>query len=443
MPRAKFRVCNQPARARAYTKPGVQMPYRQHTGGCVWGELTLSDTISKHWIFVKTCAMMTNMKFVFQFGTFPDLSEAELITRCPHFAGGARVAGRFYVVEGADSPEWIMANLGGTVKIFELIEAKPTAPSAEKLARHILSRVEPDQKVVFGISTVGAAEKTLGLEVKRQIQEISGRPVRFVISKQKEFSSVTTEMEHLLAPRGVEILILKEKGTVFVAEAVAIQPFEEFSHRDYGRPGRNATRGMLPPKLAKMMVNLAIGHKNTETATIYDPFCGSGTVLMEAALVGAHTVVGSDNSRQAVADAQKLLQWSQTEFGLTTTAKIFEHDARRVLSHLKHGSVDAVVSEFFLGRPLKDKNWLQKNEVNELKTLYQSALFSVTPLLKPDGVVVLATPYNPQGKFGVGIIKIAASAGFVPAPLLKNHETVPYFRENQFMGREISRFIKK
>ena len=35
-----------------------------------------------------------------------------------------------------------------------------------------------------------------------------------------------------------------------------MQDFEQWGARDYGRPSRDAVRGMLPPKLARMMVNL-------------------------------------------------------------------------------------------------------------------------------------------------------------------------------------------
>ena len=59
------------------------------------------------------------------------------------------------------------------------------------------------------------------------------------------------------------------------------------------KPYRDMRRGMLPPKLARSLVNLAIGAKSPSDMTILDPFCGTGTVLMEAMLLGTH-VVGTD-----------------------------------------------------------------------------------------------------------------------------------------------------
>jgi len=42
--------------------------------------------------------------------------------------------------------------------------------------------------------------------------------------------------------------------------------------------------GMLPPKLAQMMINLSLGN------TIYDPFVGLGTVLIESVHMGNNRV---------------------------------------------------------------------------------------------------------------------------------------------------------
>lgn len=49
--------------------------------------------------------------------------------------------------------------------------------------------------------------------------------------------------------------------------------------------------GKIEPRLARACINLAVGHK--DFATVVDPFCGSGTILLEANLMGFN-VVGGD-----------------------------------------------------------------------------------------------------------------------------------------------------
>lgn len=56
----------------------------------------------------------------------------------------------------------------------------------------------------------------------------------------------------------------------------------------------------MPPKLVQMMINIAIAGENisnkTNPVSIYDPFCGLGTTLIEAANMGISRVYGSDLS---------------------------------------------------------------------------------------------------------------------------------------------------
>jgi tRNA G10 N-methylase Trm11 len=58
--------------------------------------------------------------------------------------------------------------------------------------------------------------------------------------------------------------------------------------------------GMLPPKLARMMINLT---KNN--TAIYDPFCGLGTVLIEALHMGRIHILASDISEAMVSATEK------------------------------------------------------------------------------------------------------------------------------------------
>jgi len=48
--------------------------------------------------------------------------------------------------------------------------------------------------------------------------------------------------------------------------------------------------GKLEPRIARACVNLAVGCRYT--ATVVDPFCGSGTILLEANLMGFNTIGG-------------------------------------------------------------------------------------------------------------------------------------------------------
>ena len=78
-----------------------------------------------------------------------------------------------------------------------------------------------------------------------------------------------------------------------IALTEAIQDIDAYTARDRERPARSAKVGMLPPKLAQILVNSAQG------SAIYDPFCGTGVILQEALLMG-HEAYGSDLAAEMV-----------------------------------------------------------------------------------------------------------------------------------------------
>lgn len=386
------------------------------------------------------------MKLVFQFGSHPSLSHAELISRFPNLVHGRLVAERFYIVECSESPAWLMQNLGGVVKILEVIDGISRKPGelVAHLADHLIRANTAKNKVTFGVSIINAGEfKGIGIALKREIQSQTERPVRSVISRDPILSSATVHLEKLLPPDGVELTILKDSSDVIACQTVAVQPFDEWSFRDYGRPGRDAKRGMLPPKLAKIMINLALGVAAPEKTAIYDPFCGSGTVLTEAALMQFGHVHGSDILKQAVDDSRESLEWAKKQFDIAGTAfDVFKHDASQRAQHVKPASIDFVASEPFLGRPLKKGETLTLDEKKQLITLYNKTLRALEPAMKSDARLVFSLPFQVTPRELLPLHEIIADTGFTVDPLLSDHKTILYMRPDQRTGRQIVRLIK-
>lgn len=402
---------------------------------CVY--IILRDRSTLTLDFLRNLRYPHHMTLLFQFGSHPELSLAELIARVPVCAGGRMIAGRFYRIDCAEPPAWLMDNLGGVVKILEII-AEGGQPDPEALARHILDRSVAKNKATFGTSIINAPEFAgLNLAIKRSLQEISDRPVRAATSRDKELSSATVQLEKLLAPDGVELVVIKDSSHIVIAQTVAAQSFDEWSYRDYKRPGRDAKRGMLPPKLAKMMINLALGDADPTHATVYDPFCGSGTVLTEGALLGFGRALGSDISPAAVSDSKDAVTWAVKQFGLAAQIEIFKHDATAPAGHMKPRSVDCIVAETFLGRPLSHGEKMSDEEKAELVSLYSRALRALAPVLKPDGRVVLALPFQTKPQEFLPLNKILNGT-----PFSLSSEPLLYARDDQRTGRQIIRLKK-
>ncbi len=88
--------------------------------------------------------------------------------------------------------------------------------------------------------------------------------------------------------------------------------------RPHLRPGFHPSS--MNPKLARACVNLSSIKKGQ---TLYDPFCGTGGMLIEAGLIGCK-LIGSDLSRKMLWFAKKNLESYKMK------AKIFEADATKV-----------------------------------------------------------------------------------------------------------------
>ena len=330
--------------------------------------------------------------------------------------------------EESIDPTILMLRLGGTIKIAYSIGKINTADTLAKF----LNEKFPTGKIEFSIN----GGKTQGIETKK-ILKLMGRSARYIEAK----NSATVIYNNLIK-NGADIEMCN--GETFIS--AAIQPIDEFSLRDFGRPGRDDHSGMLPPKLAMMMINLTA---QKEDAIICDPFCGSGTIITEAMLMGYKNIIGCDISETAISDTNKNIIWLKDNFQIDETGlnvEVFHHDATIVSKRIKAGSVDAIAAEPFLGKPLHGTEQVStlETQANELKNLYIKTFSEFKKILKPNGVVVFIIP---RFKTKTDWIRINCESeilklGYVNASILPEQKHLLYWRDTQHVGREIWRFKK-
>ncbi len=387
------------------------------------------------------------MTYFFHLGTNTALSLAELFSVLPLANKGSFVAKDLFLVDldQALDATALMARLGGTIKIAQVLAQGIPLYSPEML-KVITESFEPGEgKFKFGISNHAkfaspAKDKRLALGIKNFLKE-KGISCRWVISKEPILSSVIVEQN--LMRNGAEIVIAGDYKKSFVARTLAVQPWKELSFRDYGRPSRDDHSGMLPPKLALLMLNLA-GAKKDEP--ILDPFCGSGTVLGEAIVLGQTHVYGSDISAKAVEDSRANIAWLEKKYpSVSRIVEISELDARLLHKTHKPASIKAIITEPYLGPqrgqvdPVKWKR--------ELDGLYTASLRSFQSVLTRDGRVVMIWPIRIEA--GKQIFLAPDTRGYrhvslLPAGFeaetrrhLSKRNTIIYGREGQKVWREI------
>jgi tRNA (guanine10-N2)-dimethyltransferase len=372
--------------------------------------------------------------YAFILGSHPELSFAEIQAVLAETAGV--VVERAHSAALVESPTELpvpelMVRLGGTIKIVEIVGAFDEDTVSDWLFEHI----DEGSKFHFGFSLYALDEgvpvrgdwKTLhalGLAMKRAFKD-AGISARFVESREVVLSSVIVHKERLLK-NGVEIVLFKRRGgKMLFGHTRSVQPFQDFAKRDFGRPSRDTHSGMLPPKIARIMVNLG---RPKNDSVILDPFCGSGTVLQEALLMGFTHVRGSDHSRKAVEDTRRNLEWMKLP-SVPLTAERAQDLAASKTMHAH--SVDRIVFEGYLGPPSPKPQTIADVQ-KELNQLYCESFDAFDTLLANDGIIVAALPF-----WVFGQVEKHLNVARIVSPKFHIQKTFLYKRPQSIVGREI------
>lgn len=370
------------------------------------------------------------MQYLFELGHQPHISTEEIVTLLQHENHEFQTElSQSHLLVTADRPingKDLQKKLGGTIAIREKLAISPT----KELIASYLDTTFQNGKIQFSLH--GSNAKKMALEVKKHLKT-NGRSIRYIEPKNS-----ATILYNGLVEKKSDLTI--HNGAVWVT--IAIQDFHKFKERDYDRPATDEKSGMLPPKLARSMINLSgIGTNKT----VYDPFCGSGTVLIEALSLGFTSVCGSDISAKAVQDTIQNTSWIKKELSLKSSVLVKEHDITKKISFLKPQSIDAIVSEPYMGKPLhgnESKHTLQTQAL-ELKQLFKRTFSSFHPVLADNGVVIFVIPSFKYGKDWITIncIQDIESVGYKVEPFTSG-SFLRYHRPNQHLARDIWKFKK-
>lgn len=328
----------------------------------------------------------------------------------------------------------------------------------------------PDKSLTFGISLYHSGTKfkklisfkqslpKIAQEIKKKLNSLE-KESWFLIPKNRFLTSVSAD-KNLLKKNGIEFVICLGKENVYFGKTLVVQDYQSYSFRDYGRPKRDPHLGMIPPKVAKMMINLA---RKDKKSTFLDPFCGCGTFLQELILLGYQKIIGSDINQQAIKNTQANLEWlfknypslNKKDFQI----KLINCDARQLSSKIPQESIQAIVSEPYLGPPNINLKKISQ-EIKKIEKLYLEAFLEFKKVLSDDGVIVIIFPvFRVKNQFFyLNILEKIQKLGFKNKGFLTDkiksnypscdleiteRNSIIYYRPGQTVSREILIFSKK
>ncbi|TFG14989.1 methyltransferase domain-containing protein [Candidatus Thorarchaeota archaeon] len=387
-------------------------------------------------------------RLVFVLGKNWILSIAEVVTLLQDKGYDPKVIdntrnGMIVEIEGDVTDEQIVhlqSQLGGCYKTGRLIrtytidlirDAFPDRSKGDRSARKLLAEVEwthkiwprPNKKSIsFGVSTYPPFERgfrvhlqrltrSLDQYIKKDLLDRGAKSVDYIIYEKpdrRDSASKNTALwpkaiakHNLLVPPNAEIIAIIAERDLYLAKSIAVYDSMLQRYRDEARP-YISNEISTSPKLCRTLLTLSGAR---EGDTVLDPFCGSGTLLMEAALLGMKCI-GLDVDGDAVEGTRSNLKWLARDLDMPLDFRVYHGNARN-LTKTVSTTVDAAAFEPDLGpiytkRPEKAK---AIETIRDLTELYCDAIQEISKILNPRGRIAMTLP-NIQTRSGEVMVRV-------------------------------------
>ena len=397
-------------------------------------------------------------------GNNPTISTAELSALLPDFTQKHLIANQYCIFETKEELNQDTLNrLGGTILIAKQVTGNGVLTFADIPALLATELSTVKGKVVFSLRLVGIPPregKDLFRACKNGLKK-KGVPSRYTGNERESAKPIVLHDDGLLDPKkGCELTIIREKHLFWIGRTVAAQNVKAYTLRDIGKPVRDTTVGLLPPKLAQILLNLGeyLANENAKKAlksyVVFDPFCGTGVIPIEV-LLRRNTILASDVSLKAVNGCEKNIEWTRKTYKILkkdAESVIWKQDATKPFD-LKRHVPDIIVTEGSLGPALSDRP-----TIKEIETFMRDSDNLAAGFLKnckaslPNVPIVMTLPVWYAMKKMIPLKKIAETidacgyktvmpphvSGWLPDRL-----SLLYRRNDQFVGREIVLLMPK
>ncbi|MEK7563235.1 MAG: hypothetical protein AAB544_02470 [Patescibacteria group bacterium] len=399
-------------------------------------------------------------------GHNPSLSLSELIAVVPGFSLQHRPTTDVVIFSTNDKLDpGLLATLGGTFAIAEGVDRSGLSLSdGPQLLLEFAKKIRG--KITFGLRTVGLPPNAIKENYRRYKDTLkrAGRPVRYIGNEHKAAAAPLLHDAGIISGKhGVELVIVQlPNEQMWMGRTIAAQDVDSYTKRDIGKPVRDTTVGLLPPKLAQVMLNLGLWLLNSTKSTsdksqianrksqitVLDPFSGTGVIPLEC-LIRGWNILASDMSLKAINGTEKNIEWIRKEYKILkkdAESTVWKQDATTPFKLKK--LPDLIVTETSLGpaltRPPSEapadrlRKQMEKLEIDFLKnaaaTLPGIPIVCCWPFWRLHGgdLIRLTGLWEKLPSLGYRAVMPA-----IPKSKESTDFSLLYRRGEQFVGREI------
>lgn len=397
---------------------------------------------------------MSKNQTVFILGRQPAIGRAELES----LLGGDHCMplGEQAVLSDIPVNDPLFSRLGSSVKAGTILDIIPygNIPNLHQALRPLVlecASLITEGKIQLGISAydIKTSPKQLmaiGLNLKKALRA-QKYSTRLIPNQELELSSAQILHNHLIGIRGIELLLIRHGDKIVVARTTHVQDINAYALRDQNRPKRDAFVGMLPPKLAQTIINLAVSTQPAPAPqfTILDPFCGTGVLLQEALLMefGAY---GTDIETRMIDYSAKNLKWLHEQYNTPETIPLAIGDATIFTWQQPFA---AVACEAYLGHPLA--HWPRPEKLQEIigtcNVIIEKFLRNLAGQIPAGTRCCVAVPawINPNGKIHhLPTLDHLEKIGYNRVRFKHVREAdLVYYRSDQIVARELLVITRK
>jgi len=282
-------------------------------------------------------------------------------------------------------------NIGGIYKISEILfEADSKNEIINQIIENRMFEWFPD-KSKWSLSTY-FQDSEMYEEFERNLKEI----IKMNKIKKTKYIPPNIVKDNLIELHSdrlnktiTDFTVIKFNGSYYFGKTVSVFNIKKISFYDLNRPFQDSSIS-LSPRIARILVNLLGLSKND---TVLDPFCGTGTILIEALLLN-YRVIGIEIDNKKVIGSRKNLRWvaEKTDHVESNRFNVYKGDATKL--KLPINSVHGIATEpILLPKMLKypDEN-TAREKLEEAYVVYKHSLRSMKKILKKDGRIAIVSP---------------------------------------------------
>lgn len=330
------------------------------------------------------------MKYVFVLGRNPKMSLVEI--KCYFDSKDCNYDILYYTedialidFDGGFDPEVSINDLGGIKKICEvIIESDLNDISNDIREENIVLHM--NNKFFYGLSSFGDKDDKILHKVRQELKE-KFKELGYIAMYKHQLSPKYIVRKNIL-DEGLDLTTFEWNNKVYLARTCAVYNPQERKKRDEERPEKDYMIS-LSIRIAKILLNMS---GSSDGDKVLDPFCGIGTVLQEAMMMGCEAY-GIDIDEENIEKTKRNVNWIKSEYGLKNKFTVKQGNSE-TLSSIYDEKFDAIVTEPFLGPFVGGDIETEKAKevIADLEELYSKVFHEAEKVLKPGGRMVIVLP---------------------------------------------------